>query len=132
VSSWTGFLKGFGQAMKIAGTVVGIVNPSIQAIVQSTPSDKDDTIYNAFMKIFKIVMDVEAQVAVLAEGTISGTQKLLMATPLVMQVIYAVLKKLGLKIANLEAATASVQQIISGVVGLLNACHEDAVKVEHG
>ena len=126
----SGFLKKLGKVLQVVGGVVGFVNPMITSIVTSTPTTADDTIWGAFQRIFGVVMRVEIAVAQLVDTTISGAQKLAMAVPEVIQIIIPVLQKLGLKIMDQVAFKAGVEQIISGVVSVLNSCHEDAAKVE--
>jgi phage-related protein len=125
-----GFLKKLGKALQFVGGIVGLVNPMVTSIVTSTPSTADDTIWGAFQRIFGVVMRVEIAVAQLFDTTLTGAQKLAMAVPEVIQIIVPVLQKLGLKIADQVKFKAGVEQIISGVVAVLNSCHEDGAKVE--
>jgi len=123
-----GFLKAFGQALKVVGQVVGIVNPFVSMAVAATPTKQDDNIWGGFLRVFGVVMQVEAMAAQLGSSVLTGVQKLQMATPLVCQIFVELLGKMGLKIQKIDAFTASVQQVINGVVGILNACHEDGAK----
>lgn len=123
-----GFLKALGKALKITGQIVGIVNPIISGMVTATPSKEDDNLWGGFQRVFGIVMQIEAMAAQLADGALTGLQKLQMATGPVTQIFVGLLDKMGLKIKDQAAFVASVQQIINGVVGVLNACHEDGVK----
>jgi len=125
-----GFLKALGKALKIVGGIVGLINPMVSSIVTSTPSTQDDTIWGAFQKILGVVMRVEIAVAQLVDVTLTGAQKLAMAVPEVIQILIPVLKKLGLKIVDQVKFKAGVEQVISGVVAILNSCHEDGAKVK--
>lgn len=125
-----GFLKALGKALKLIGGIVGLVNPMISSIVTSTPSTTDDAVWGAFQKILGVVMRVEIAVAQLLDTTLGSAQKLAMAVPEVIQIIIPVLQKLGLKIKDPVMFKTGIEQLISAFVTILNACHEDAAKVE--
>lgn len=125
-----GFLKALGQALRVTGQIVGLVNPIVSMAVSATPSKEDDAIWGGFLRVFGVVMQIETMAAQMGSNVLTGIQKLQMATPLVSQIFVGLLGKMGLKIKDAAAFTASVQQVINGVVGILNACHEDGAKVE--
>lgn len=122
-----GVLKKAGKVLQVVGQVVGIGSPIIQGIVTATPSKKDDQVYDTIMKVYGILMQVESMNEALG-GALTSEQKLIAATPVATQVFTQLSSEMGLKIRDPQAFKVAVQQVVSGCVGVLNACHEDGIE----
>ena len=114
-----GWLKVLGKSLQIVGQ---FILPVLGVYVRSTPSQKDDAVFDTASMVVGEIIRVEAAAEAIADKGLTGEDKLRMATPVCMQYFTLMIQKMGLKIENVTAFTASGQQAISGFVGMFNAC----------
>lgn len=117
-----GWLKTLGKALQVVGQ---FVLPVLGIYIKSTPSTKDDAVFDTASMVIGEIIRIEAAAEAIADKNLSGADKLRMATPVCMQYFTLMVQKLGLKVENVQAFTASGQQAISGFVGMFNACKRD-------
>lgn len=124
------FLKKLGQFLakgaQIAAEAAGIA-PLVAPFIGSAAPKVEQAVSTAANDLTQI-----GQVVVTAEALItspgSGTQKLQSATGLVQSIVQTSELVSGKKIANEGLFRQGCSKITSGVVDVLNALHEDAVK----
>jgi len=112
-----GFLKKFGLSI---AKIIGVVGPFVPGLggLFGLGAGAVDRLHH----IFKVVMDVEAIVGVVADpNTKSGSLKLKAATPLVAQIIQSSELVAGKKIRDEKGFIAACTTITSGVADLLNS-----------
>lgn len=118
--------------LKKAGIIIGQVTAAVVGlgplVAALTPSKKDDQIVaiaaDTLAQIGGIVTQVEAMAGALAQP-LPGDQKLLMATPMVAQVILSSALMAKHKIEDPVTFKAGCASIASGMADVLNSFKDD-------
>jgi len=118
--SFISFLKKLGVIIaNVTGTVAGL-GPLIQPLVGT--NGHVATAINDFTSIGRIITQVEA---IGVSTGLTGAQKLAAATPLVASIVQTSEMLSGKKVADSPLFIKGCQQIVGGVVDILNSIHEE-------
>jgi len=121
------FLKKLGTILANAAGIFAGIGPIITPFLGSAASQASSAIgtaVNDLTAISQVVVQVEAVLQ--APG--SGPQKLIAATPLVIQILKTSQIVAGKQIADEALFAKAAQEITSGVADLLNSIHPDEAK----
>lgn len=121
------FLKKLGLIIAKVGVAALGFGDLLKQYVPGT-SGVVNVFEDTFLKVAAIVVSVEAAAASLTDVTLTGAQKLAMATTQVADAIINSALVAGKKIALPELFKQGCAKIASGVCDVLNSLHPDSVK----
>jgi len=118
------FLKKLGQAVVKAAEVVGIFQPLIQGVLPARGAGTVAEVSDDLTKIAGMISTVEAAATAVTSTTLTGPQKLQMATPLVAQVIMQSDILVGHKIKDAARFQKGCASIGSGMADVLSSLED--------